>query len=259
MQLYIKTIQTATSGTFSMNNSVRAVGSTTYYGSNRALDNELRLTLTHGANNDEIVTYTEAGATAGFDADMDAVKMAAGSTVSIGFSLSGKEYAINVMDAITDQTVLPLNISGKDTGIYTLEATTLNIPGLTAYVLDGQTGTLSDLSKGSVQLKLNGGQTYNGRYSVVFQANAVSTGITNTDQSKTNIYAYGNQVHVVRSSATPAKITVTNLLGQEIREIPTQSEKTVFELPAVQPWYAIIKVTEGEKTTVRKVIISSNQ
>ena len=205
------------------------------------------------------MTYTEAGATTGFDADMDALKMAAGSTVSVGFSLSGKDYAINVMDAITDQTVLPLNISGRDSGIYTLEANTLNISGLTAYLLDGQTGTLSDLSKGSVQLKLNGGQTYNGRYSVVFQANAVSTGITNTDQSKTNIYAYGNQVHVVRSSATPAKITVTNLLGQEIREIPTQSEKTVFELPAVQPWYAIIKVTEGEKTTVRKVIISSNQ
>jgi len=252
-------IQTATSGTFSMNNSVKTSTPTTFFGVQRPQDNELRLTLTKGDNKDEIVTYTDANATAGFDADMDALKMAAGSTVSMGFSLSGKDYAINVMDVINDQTILPLNISGRDTGIYTLEATALNIPGLTAYLLDGQTGTLSDLSKGSVQLKLNGSQTYSGRYSLVFQAAAVSTGITTADQSKTNIYAYGNQVHVLRSSATAAKITVTNLLGQEIREIPTQSEKTVFELPAIQPWYAIIKVTEGEKTTVRKVIISSNQ
>jgi hypothetical protein len=42
-----------------------------------------------------------------------------------------------------------------------------------------------------------------------------------------------------------------------MREIKTNTEKTVFDLPTNEPWYAIIKVTEGEKVTVAKVLMSN--
>jgi hypothetical protein len=79
----------------------------------------------------------------------------------------------------------------------------------------------------------------------------------NTEETATKIYSFGDRVHVKRQSNNPATISVCNLLGQEMREIRTNTEKTVFDLPTNEPWYAIIKVTEGEKVTVAKVLISN--
>jgi hypothetical protein len=215
--------------------------------------------MDNGINSDEIVTYTETGATAGFDPDMDAPKMPAGVPVYIGFHMPtpDKYYAINVMDAVTDQTVLPLTLYVATTGSYTFKATVLNVAGLTAYLKDAQSTTLVDLSAGPISLTLTGGQVYEGRYSVVFKSNSSPNGIVNTEETATKIYSFGDRVHVKRQSNNPATISVCNLLGQEMREIRTNTEKTVFDLPTNEPWYAIIKVTEGEKVTVAKVLISN--
>jgi hypothetical protein len=251
-------VQTATpSTTFTMNNTVRTTTGGTYQSAVHALDNEVRLVLGNGTNSDEIVTYTDADATDGYDASEDAVKMPAGSAVFLSYTLGNRDYAINAMSQVNVQTVLPLTISVTDTGSYTLTASTLNTPGLTAYLRDAQTGTLTDLSQGPITLSLNGGQTYTSRYSVVFQAVNTTTGISTTSESNTQIYSYGDMVYVKRSSPAPATISVTNVLGQDLKELNSNTQATSFEMPTVQPWYAIVKVTEGRKVTVSKVLISN--
>jgi fibronectin-binding autotransporter adhesin len=251
-------VQTANASTnFVMDNTVRTILPGTYQASVHALDNEVRLSLSNGSNSDEIVTYTDADATDGYDASIDAVKMPAGSAVYISYSLGGQDYAINAMSQITVQTVLPLTIAATDTGSYTLTATTLNTAGLTAYLRDAQTGILSDLSQGAVRLALNGGQTYSNRYSVVFQAVNTTTGITTTSGTATQIYSYGDRIYVKRNSTNAATISVTNLLGQDIKELNTNSNETDFSLQTIQPWYAIVKVTEGSKVTVAKVLLNN--
>ncbi len=251
-------VQKATQGGrgFYMDNTVRTTTAVGYYGPSRVLDDEVRLVLGNGTNSDEVVTYTDAAATDGYDPAQDAVKMPAGSTVSLAYSIDTMDYAINVMHDIDAQTVLPLTISVSDTGSYTLTATRLNVAGLTPYLRDAQSHTLTDLTAGPVQLVLNGGQVYAGRYAVVFQADA-TTGIGTTAAGTTHIYAWRDRVYVKRSSSTAATISVTNLLGQNMATLGTNSAETDFELPAVQPWYAVVKVTEGEKVTVSKVLISN--
>jgi autotransporter-associated beta strand protein len=258
-------VQAPSSTTFTMDNTVRT-GNTSglYFGASPLLDNEVRLVLSGGANSDEIVTYTDPQATNGYDPDLDAVKMPAGSTVGISYSMPGHDYAINVMNTINEQTELPLSITVADTGSYTLNATMLNTPGLTAYLRDAQSRqsiSLTDLASGPITLALNGGQTYSGRFSVVFRPTAVvTTGITNTGASATRIYSYGDKVYIERSNADAASISVTNLLGQEVSSLSTNTQQTEFEMPAVQPWYAIVKVTEQSgKVTVAKVLINNNQ
>jgi hypothetical protein len=253
-------VQTPVSGTFVLNNTVRTGTSGAYYTpAPVALDNEVRLTLTNNINSDEIVTYTDPQATSGFDPQLDAPKMPAGVPVYIGFHMPtpSKYYAINVMDQITDQTELPLTIYVTDGGSYTLQATSLNLNGLTAYLKDAQSTTLIDLSTGPISMTLTGGQTYEGRYSVVFKTNSTATGITNVTEAGTKIYSFGDKVHVERTGNAPATISVTNVIGQEVKEIKSTTDKTVFELPTNEPWYAIIKVTEGSKVTVTKVLISN--
>jgi len=248
----------SSSNTFVMNNTVRTRTAGSYYGAVRQLDNEVRLVLTNGTNSDEVVTYTDAQATNGYDPGLDAVKMPAGSTVNLAYSLPGYDYAINVMAALDEQTVLPLTITVEDSGSYNLNAVALNVPGLTAYLQDAINGSMVNLdSTSSVPLVLNGGQTYTGRYAVVFRPNAVS-GITNIESDFTSIYSSGNTVHIQRSGSEPAVITVTNILGQNISEFNSAANKLEFNLQAGSPWYAIVKVAEGKKVTVSKVLISNN-
>jgi len=256
-------VQVPSSTTFSINNTVRTNNTSgQYFGASPLLDNEVRLVLSKGSNSDEIVTYTDAHATDGYDPDMDAVKMPAGSTVAISYSMPGYDYAINVMNSINEQTELPLSLLVSDTGLYSLNATILNVPGLTAYLRDAQSRqniSLMSLANGPVTLALNGGQPYNGRYSVVFKPTA-TTGISGTETSATRIYSYGNKVYIARSNSAPASVSVTNLLGQDVTDLSSNTQETEFELPAIQPWYAIVKVTEENgKVTVAKVLISSKQ
>ena len=254
-------VQTSSGGTFTMNNTVRTAVSGAYYApSPTALDNEVRLVLSNPVNSDEIVTYTDPQATAGFDPELDAPKMPAGVPVYIGFHMPtpSKYYAINVMDQITDQTELPLTLYVKDTGSYTLSATSLNVTGLTAYLKDAQSTTLLDLSTAPISLTLTGGQTYEGRYSVVFKTSGNATGITPvSDENSTRIYSFGDKVHVDRTSNAVATISVTNVIGQVVKEFKTNTDKTLFELPTNEPWNAIITVTEDSKVTVAKVLISN--
>ena len=243
------------SGPFVMDNSVRTNSPASSFKTEQ-LTNEIRLTLSDGHNTDEIVSYTDVTASSGYDSGLDAEKIPAGSTVYISFALQGNEYAINALDAITEQTELPLVLWAQNTGNYTINASALNITGLTAYLKDAQTNTLTDLSAGAVSVSLTGAQTYSGRYSIVFSANSVS-GIKEQDLP-VNIYASGNTVYINRIANTKAHVSITNLLGQQIAETPIATDKTALKLNSTDAtMYVIVKLTEGSKVSVAKVLITN--
>lgn len=251
-------LATGANNTLVMDNSVRVANSTTPYYKDQSLQNEIRLTLTDAAlvNSDEIVTYTDAGATAGLDPEYDAVKMAAGSTVYVSFNLNNTEYAINVMQDITVQTELPLIVWATDTGVYTLNLTELNLNGLTPYLKDVNTNTEIDLTQNSPLLNINGRQSYT-NYVIVFKE-SVTTGITK-EEELTKIYSSGNAIFVKRATNNIATITVSNLLGQKVIETTTSNEVTTLKLNGPEVWYAFVTVKEGDKISKAKVLITNSK
>jgi len=247
------------SGTFTMNSTVRVASTADPYQS--ALRSEVRLLLTNTINKDEIVAYAENNASGPYDPSLDAIKISAGSTISIAYTLSDEDYAIKAVNEFTPETVLPLTIQVAETGSYSLIPKKLSVNGLTAYLKDStdqQNINYTSFVDGPITLSLNGGQVYQGRYSVVFKPNT-TTGIVEPNRDQSKIYSYGHRVYVQRSSSAPATISVINTLGEDMRDITTQTSETDFDLPAIEPWYAIIKVTEGQKVTITKVLISNNQ
>lgn len=235
-----------------MNNTVRTTNAATFYKTD-ALDNEVRLTLSDGTNSDEVVTYTDFSTTTGYDPDHDAAKMAAGSTVYMSYKLLGKEYAINVINDIAPDTELPLLLWAETSGTYTLTANVLNTPGLIAFLKDNQSGSLTNLSIAPALINLTGGQSYDGIYSIVFQPE-VLTGIVKAEPL-TQFYSNGSTIYINRTSTEKAEITVTNVLGQQLAQVNSQQERTVIEMSKAEPAYVIVKVKEGSKTTVGKVMI----
>ncbi|MBL7778097.1 MAG: choice-of-anchor D domain-containing protein [Chitinophagales bacterium] len=249
-------------GNHSLNfdNGIRVANATTPFFKTGSLDNEIRLELTGNGNIDEVVTYTDAAATLSYDEEHDALKIPAGSTVYMSYKLSGKEYAINVIDEVVETTELPLVLWAKDTGLYTLSTTELNLNGLVAQLKDALTNTLTELSTTGtgIQIALNGGEAVEGRYSIVFKKEEVvePVGISNTNASQNiRIYSYQSKAIIERATEQPATIIITNLIGQTIKEVTTTSKRTEIELGTGNEWYAIVKMKEANQTKTGKVLI----
>lgn len=238
-------------------NSTSRVASATapFFKSYTTQPNEIRLQLSGNNNTDEIVAYTDGNATWSEDNGLDAIKIPAGSTVYMSYKQLGKEYAINVIDEVTETTELPLVIWVTDTGTYNFEATELNVSGFTVYLKDAEQNTLTDLNTNSPTLQLNGQQIYEGRYSIVFETVGQPSGIANINNSGIKIYSHNSIAVVERASDNPAIITISNTLGQTIREVTTDSRRTEIVLDNSSPWYAIVKVKESNVAKSGKVLI----
>lgn len=247
-------VKTSAGGTFTLNNTVRTATAANFYKAG-VQSNEVRLLLSGQGNSDEIVAYTDANASQNEDKGLDAVKIPAGSTVYMGYVSQGKDYAINVLDEITENTELPLIMRVSENGNYSLTANALNLTDLTAYLKDKTTGTLTNLETGNIVLQLNANENYN-NYSIVFAAKVVS-GINESAENAVSIYSNKNQVTVLRNKNTPATITIYNMMGQQLTEETTTSRKTTIELNGSQAWYAIVKVKEEGINKVSKVFISN--
>ncbi|HRP40228.1 MAG TPA: T9SS type A sorting domain-containing protein [Chitinophagales bacterium] len=247
-------VKTSAGGTFTLNNTVRTATAANFYKAG-VQSNEVRLLLSGQGNSDEIVAYTDANASQNEDKGLDAVKIPAGSTVYMGYVSQGKDYAINVLDEITENTELPLIMRVSENGNYSLTANALNLTDLTAYLKDKTTGTLTNLETRNIVLQLNANENYN-NYSIVFAAKVVS-GINESAENAVSIYSNKNQVTVLRNKNTPATITIYNTMGQQLTEETTTSRKTTIELNGSQAWYAIVKVKEEGINKVSKVFISN--
>lgn len=239
-----------------MNNGVRTASATTqFFKTNEVQPDEIRLSLSNGNHRDEIVTYSDPNATSGYDFDYDGLKMTGGTSAYMSFAQGDKEYAINVINAVTENTELPLTLWAQESGLYTISATELNLNGLTAYLKDSEARTETELTH-NITVPLTAGQLCANRYSVVFKQ-AASTGIHAVVENNIRIYSYNNRVVIEKPGTGTANIQISNVLGQQITMVNTNSERTELPLAAGEPWYAFVKVTEGNHQSIAKVIIQT--
>lgn len=237
--------------TLDMNNSVRATSFSSYY-KDETVNNEIRLLLSNGTNSDEVVAYTDAAATNAFDPELDAVKMPAGSNVYLSYATPDKEYAIQVLQAMDANTVLPLNVSVSDDGSYNLSAQ-IHVPGYHVYLRDALNNTYYDLTAPVPSFTLLANQNYSGRFSVVMQE-AIS-GIVQSKATPVRIYAVGKEVYIDKPTAAVAEVIVSNVMGQQLTAASLHSSKGRILLPNHYTGYVIVKVVEGSQMTTQKLFI----
>lgn len=239
-----------------MENSVCTPGNSVEFYKTESLTDEIRLQITNGSVADEAVAYTDVNATAGYDAGYDAVKIPAGSSAHISYVIPGKVLAIQVLNELTEQTVLPLNVRVAANGVYTINPLALNLDGLTAYLRDAQTNTLYNLSVTAATFNLAAEQDYTGRFSVVFENNEVS-GISEKGPASIQINAASNDIAIHRLSDQPAQISVWNLLGQQLAQVNTVNQDIAMQLSLDAAQYVFVKVKEGTQTKMAKVFITT--
>ncbi len=175
MQGFFTRVTTAgTPGSFALTDAARVTTFSTQPTFNRSTPDprplvNLRLQGSNTPLLDDAYVYFQQGATAGFDPQMDAYKLANSSGLSVGSIIAGNELSINGLPLLTGPTTVPLNLNVPAAGSYTLYAASLvNFGATNVYLLDTQTGTRTNLGQQASYTFSTSARALPGRFSLFF-------------------------------------------------------------------------------------------
>ncbi|GAB3581046.1 hypothetical protein GCM10027345_23300 [Hymenobacter daeguensis] len=205
-------------------NRVTTFGTQPAFGRGNDTRPQLHLTLSGAGSTDEAFLYFEQGATAGIDAQYDAIKLANPTGLDLA-SLSGTEsLAINGLAPLTrTDVVVPLLVRAPQAGTFSFEISDLvNFGATTVFLRDALTGTQQPLAVGTrYAFTLATAAAGTGRFSVVFRPANVTA--TRTELSAATVSLYPNPAHSSFTVLLPplagqraVQATLVNALGQVV-------------------------------------------
>ena len=220
---------------------------------------------------DALYVYAEAGATAGFDAQYDALKLPNSTGLNLASTAStAQALAIDGLPAFNPATVLPLTVGVPRAGSYTLTAVALkNLPiSLDALLTDVTTGQTVNLHQQSAySFSVSAGQAaalVTDRFMLRFgvrAALAAGTALTAAD-----VTLYPNPAHDTFTVLLPAAATTTgvqaellNPLGQVVRRQAAAPSATGARLAVDAAGLAggvyTLRLRVGRTTVAKRVVI----
>lgn len=186
----------------------------------------LALTLRGSGAANQTRVYFEQGATAAFDAALDAHYLPASHGLDLASDISTEALAINGLPELTGAAVtVPLRLHAPAAGTYTLAVDELaNLPaGYRAYLRDGSTGTTTDLATTpSVSLTLAPTDAPAGRFALLITAASPLATAPATLAALAAVYpnpAHGTATLVLPQAlrgTSASTIQLLNTLGQVV-------------------------------------------
>ncbi|GAB2964701.1 hypothetical protein GCM10027048_37650 [Hymenobacter coalescens] len=175
---FVRVADTATTGSLTLRNAHRltAVDATPLLRATADTRPQLQLALAGAGSRDEAYLYTEAGASAGFEAAFDARKLPNSTGLNLALLSGSTPLAISGLAPITAPTIVPLQVSVPTPGVYTLEAVQLlnMAAGATVSLRDAQTGQDLRLTNQTAYRFSLAGTTAGSRFSLVLRPGSVT-------------------------------------------------------------------------------------
>jgi hypothetical protein len=215
---------------------------------------------------DAAYVYFENGATAGVDAEFDAVKLPNTTGLNLAAQAGSAELAINGLPTLSTATVtVPLTVRVPATGSYTLNAAQLlNLPaGLHPYLRDRQTGAVTDLSlQPTYSFTMNA--AYVGvRFELLFSPQQVLGTASASLSAQVAVYPNpASKAVFVELPATLSHQAVTvvlvDALGRTVREqVLPAAGATTRQLPLLNVATGVysLRIATPQGTVTRKLIV----
>ncbi|MDO7875281.1 ice-binding family protein [Hymenobacter sp. ASUV-10] len=213
---------------------------------------------------DPLYVYFEQGATAGTDADFDAVKLP--NTHGLNLSAAGTDnLAISALPLMgATALTVPLQLRVPATGSYTLHAAQLlNLSNTHAYLRDRQTGTLTDLSTTpSYTFQLNAAST-GPRFELVFTSQTALAAAPASLSAQVAVFPNpaSRQVFVELPTALSRAATTATLLdalGRPVRSfvLPAGAAAHALPLAGVTAGLYSLRVTTDLGTVTKKLLVN---
>ena len=221
----------------------------------------LRMEVSNGLNSDQALIYSNPNALNSFD-DYDSPKMF-NNSVAIAeiFTVAGVEnLAINGLNSIPYDTELSLGFSTSTAGTFSLRASQFsNFTTGTQVILkdyaDVNNPVVSDLSDGSAYSFSSGITTNNtGRFTLVFRAPSLTTGINSGSRDKLWITTKGSNLILNGTPGNGTILEVFNAIGQKIisKKLNPTSTLSAVEL---QAGVYMVRVNQNGQKMTQKIIV----
>ena len=256
---WVRVDQGQTSGTFSVTNSHRAHadnGSNTFKSKSSLASSQpvLRLEVSNGISIDQALVYFNASASNSYD-NYDSPKMPneIASTPEI-YTLAGTEQV--VINGVKDMTQLTLGFTTREANNFTIKASQfVNFASGTQILLrDNLLNNEQDLTLSDYNFYSDVTVNNETRFTVLFKAPSVATGINHNSDTNVWISLNGNKQIVVNGASGETKVTVYNAIGQKIASSNLTNTTKVLNNNLVSGVYTVA-VTNAGKTITRKIII----
>lgn len=267
MQAFWVRVNTVGSGSIAVDNTMRAhkdVASNIMKAPNQTAQKLLRLQVSNGVNSDETVLYFNTNASDTFD-QYDAPKRSNDNPAipEIFTQVGTEQLVINGMKSLKYDTEIPIGFStltevlNNDLSITANEMSNFET-GTRVFLIDKQTNP-------SVETELTYGGTHSfsapitaastGRFSLLFRAPGVTTGIDNGAKLHAQVFINAaNQLTII--APEKSSYAVFNSVGQKVSEGVTATNRTIVTGINNAGVY-LVKVSENGRSVSTRIIVNS--
>ncbi|GAB3856975.1 hypothetical protein GCM10028822_29980 [Hymenobacter terrigena] len=228
---------------------------------------QLQLQLRGTTGLDDAYVYFQAGATAGLDAEFDAVKLANPTGLNLASVVGARTMAINGLPLLGNAAVVvPLTVGVPQAGSYSfLAAEVANFTG-TVTLLDASNNTRMVLTPGTTYAFTMASTSAIGRFAVEFRpAGVLATTSAQVLAAQLQLFpnpasaSFRVQLPVLGSKAVVAA-TLTNTLGQTVlsRSLSAPAGQAIdaeFDVRALAAGVYTLRLTVDGTLLVRKVMV----
>lgn len=216
----------------------------------------LRLQVSNGTNTDETVIYFSENSSNGQDTN-DAPKMSNNDpAIPEIFTRAGNDrLVINSMNNIPLNQEIAMGFVAGDASSFSIKANELsNLPSDVKVILkDNVTKTETDLTDGSAVYTFSPDATTGDRFSVIFRAASITTGVANPVDQKVSVSSNAShQLTVTYNdvSNSASEVSVYNAVGQRLITQPYLGNTTVIAR-TFNPGIYVVKINN----VIRKVVV----
>jgi len=180
------------------------------------------------------------------------------------FTMVGTEkLVINGMNSVIPNQEIPLGFSTGQSNTFTIKATEISNfnDGTQIFLKDSQTNNEWNLTDGSAyNFSSDISSSNTSRFSVIFKAASITTGIINRKTDSNSILIYRNvnnliSINCVTGIVGEASVSVYNAVGQKLAEQALQSSITVLNR-SFTPGVYLVSVRANAKSCTQKVVIN---
>ena len=197
-------------------------------------------------------------ATTGYDRIYDGRRAFNGDNYDFYSLIHNQKYAIQALPILTEDTNVPLGVSIKETGNFSISIDHFegDLVYTNVYLKDNLLNTVHDLKLSNYQFNTNQIGDINTRFELLFNRSALDVADFNNTSNRL-VVSQNNQSILVKSNKTIKQIAIYTILGQNLKMIKTNnSQVTVDKSNFKKGTVILVQVvfTNGE-TTTKKIIL----
>lgn len=219
---------------------------------------ELRLSITDGANTDQTVVQFNPKASDAYDL-YDSHKMSLSGIPQLYTKVGSEVLSINSMGSFANEKIVPLGFSVPQAGSYSIKANQISNFGSGTHVLlvDNAMATVTDLTlEDTYEFTSDKVDSYN-RFTIIFRTPGIATEIPQHEQGSIVVFRNGdNKITVICNEELQfnASVTIYNAAGQAMYNKALSGTATVVD-KEFTPGVYIARVYNGKKIVSAKVIV----